>query len=93
MRRANPIGAAAAVIAIGALACAALSAGGAMAPAPRPGLSPSPTADLARCRARGEAGGSDPGCQATWTEQRRRFFGQGATVDDMDARTVVEVSQ
>jgi len=33
-------------------------------------------ADLARCRALGSAGPSDPVCQATWAAQRERFFGK-----------------
>ena len=82
MRRANPMGAAAAVIAIAALACAALSADGALAPTLRPKPSPSPPADLARCRALGEAGGADPVCHAAWTEQRRWFFGANGTGND-----------
>lgn len=93
MRRANPMGAAAAVIAIAALACAALSAGGALAPTSRAKPSPAPTADLARCRALGEAGGADPVCHAAWTEQRRWFFGAGPLGDDRGDQSLTEAGR
>lgn len=93
MRRANPMGAATAVIVIAALACATLSAGGALAPTPRPKPSTSPTADLARCRALGEAGGADPVCHAAWSEQRRWFFGAGATGNDRGDQTLAEAGR
>jgi conjugative transfer region protein TrbK len=77
--RANPLGAASAVIAIVALAAAALAAG---AP-PRRAPSAIDVADrearsaLAHCRALGQAGGADPACQAAWADQRRHFFSGG----------------
>ncbi len=74
--RANPMGAATAVITIAALAAAALAASApprhapqSVAAAPRPDSSA-----LARCRTLGEAGVADPTCQAAWADQRRRFF-------------------
>ena len=34
---------------------------------------------LAKCRAAGEAAGSDPACLATWRAARARFFGRPAS--------------
>ncbi|WP_312571428.1 putative entry exclusion protein TrbK-alt [Brevundimonas sp.] len=74
--RANPMGAATAVIAIAALAAAALAASAPPRNAPQSvAAAPHPVSSaLARCRALGEAGGADPTCQAAWADQRRRFF-------------------
>jgi conjugative transfer region protein TrbK len=77
--RANPLGAASAVIAIAALAAAALAAGAPprRAPGPAAAVDPAGRSALAHCRALGQAGGADPTCQAAWADQRRRFFGDG----------------
>lgn len=73
--RANPMGAATAVITIGALA-AALAASAPSRHAPQ-SVADAPHSDssaLTRCRTLGEAGGADPTCQTAWADQRRRFF-------------------
>lgn len=74
--RANPMGAATAVITIAALAAAALAASAPPRHAPQSvAAAPHPDSSaLARCRTLGEAGGADPTCQAAWADQRRRFF-------------------
>lgn len=74
--RANPMGAATAVITIAALAAAALAASAPPRHAPQSAAAAPPpvSSALARCRTLGEAGGADPACQAAWADQRRRFF-------------------
>ncbi|WP_296173027.1 putative entry exclusion protein TrbK-alt [uncultured Brevundimonas sp.] len=76
--RRDPLGVAAVIIAIGAIGAAVLASPG--APAPIPAAKPvsnAASAELARCRSLGEAGGADPDCHAAWAESRRRFFGGG----------------
>lgn len=74
--RRDPLGVAAVIIAICAIGAAVLASPGAPEPVPavRPTTSPA-SAELARCRNLGEAGGADADCHAAWAESRRRFFG------------------
>ncbi|MNS02218.1 hypothetical protein D3C86_1378950 [compost metagenome] len=76
--RRDPLGVAAVIIAICAIGAAVLASPG--APTPIPAAKPvsnAASAELARCRSLGEAGGADPDCHAAWAESRRRFFGGG----------------
>ena len=76
--RRDPLGVAAVIIAIGAIGAAVLASPG--APAPIPAAKPvsnAASAELARCRNLGEAGGADAACHAAWAESRRRIFGVG----------------
>jgi conjugative transfer region protein TrbK len=74
--RRDPLGVAAVIIAIGAVGAAVLASPRERAPVltPRPAASAA-SAELARCRSLGEAGGADAACHAAWAESRRRFFG------------------
>lgn len=76
--RRDTLGVAAVIIAICAIGAAVLASPGAPEPVPaaRPTTSPA-SAELARCRNLGEAGGADAECHAAWAESRRRFFGVG----------------
>ncbi|WP_433933382.1 putative entry exclusion protein TrbK-alt [Brevundimonas diminuta] len=76
--RRDPLGVAALIIAICAIGAAVLASPDAPEPVPaaRPTTTPA-SAELARCRNLGEAGGADGGCHAAWAESRRRFFGMG----------------
>lgn len=76
--RRDPLGVAAVIIAICAIGAAVLASPGApdAVPAARPTTNPA-SAELARCRNLGEAGGADADCHAAWAESRRRFFGVG----------------
>lgn len=74
--RRDPLGVAAVIIAICAISAAVLASPGApdSIPPARPTTNAA-SAELARCRSLGEAGGADPDCHAAWAESRRRFFG------------------
>lgn len=76
--RRDPLGVAAVIIAICAIGAAVLASPGAPAliKAAKP-VTNAASAELARCRSLGEAGGADPDCHAAWAESRRRFFGGG----------------
>ena len=74
--RRDPMGVAAAIIAICAVATPMLAGRGeptSVAPARPEKTIASP--DLARCRGLGADGGADARCQAVWAESRRRFLG------------------
>lgn len=76
--RRDPLGVAAVVIAIGAIGAAVLASPRERAPVPTPRPAASAaSAELARCRSLGEAGGADADCHVAWAESRRRFFSVG----------------
>jgi conjugative transfer region protein TrbK len=71
---------AAAILAAGVVALAAIEATRAPQDGGRPGGSAAPSADpltaeISRCAALGEAALQDDACRRAWTEHRRRFLG------------------